>query len=193
MVTPDVLIPRPETELLCEWAVEKISGVEIPKILDLCCGSGCIGITLKKRLPFSAVTLTDISCAAADIARKNADRLSADVTVMTGDLFENIQDDFDLIISNPPYIPKSECGDLQEEVRREPVTALDGGIDGLDFYRRICRKASGYLRGNGTLMFELGDGQHGAVQRMMEESGFTDIEIRKDFQDISRMIAGIKR
>ena len=193
MVTPDVLIPRPETELLCEWAVEKISGVEIPKILDLCCGSGCIGITLKKRLPFSAVTLTDISRAAADIARKNADRLSADVTVMTGDLLENIQDDFDLIISNPPYIPKSECGNLQEEVRREPVIALDGGTDGLDFYRRICRKATGYLRGNGILMFELGDGQHSAVQRLMEESGFTDIEIRKDFQDISRMIAGVKR
>ena len=192
-VTPSVLIPRPETELLCEWAVEKIPVDASPRILDLCCGSGCIGITLKLRIPSSAVYMSDLSAAAADIARRNAERLSADVSVGTGDLFENIRDrNFDLIISNPPYIPENECSLLQEEVKKEPLTALDGGNDGLDFYRRICREAPDYLRRGGILMFELGDGQHSAVGKMMEESGFQSVEIRKDFRQISRMISGLK-
>ena len=192
-VTPDVLIPRPETELLCEWAVEKIPVDASPRILDLCCGSGCIGITLKLRIPSSAVYMSDLSSAAADVARRNAERLSADVSVGTGDLFENIRDrNFDLIISNPPYIPENECSLLQEEVKKEPLTALDGGNDGLDFYRRICREAPDYLRRGGILMFELGDGQHSAVGKMMEESGFQSVEIRKDFRQISRMISGLK-
>ena len=192
-VTPSVLIPRPETELLCEWAVEKIPVDASPRILDLCCGSGCIGITLKLRIPSSAVYMSDLSSAAADVARRNAERLSADVSVGTGDLFENIRDrNFDLIISNPPYIPENECSLLQEEVKKEPLTALDGGNDGLDFYRRICREAPDYLRRGGILMFELGDGQHSAVGKMMEESGFQSVEIRKDFRQISRMISGIK-
>ena len=192
-VTPDVLIPRPETELLCEWAVEKIPVDTYPRILDLCCGSGCIGITLKLRIPSSAVYMSDLSAAAADIARRNAERLSADVSVGTGDLFENIRDhDYDLIISNPPYIPENECSLLQEEVKKEPVAALDGGNNGLDFYRRICREAPDYLRRGGILMFELGEGQHRAVRKMMEESGFQSVEIRNDFRQISRMISGIK-
>ncbi len=193
LVTPDVLIPRPETELLCEWAVEKMAGRVCPKILDLCCGSGCIGITLKLRLPSSSVLLSDLSEAAAAVAQKNAERLSADISVRTGNLFENIcGHEFDLIISNPPYIPGAECRLLQEEVMREPVMALDGGRDGLNFYRRICREAAGYLRKNGILMFELGEGQHNAVERLMNEAGFDCVEIRKDFQQISRMISGVK-
>ena len=193
-VTHDVLIPRPETELLCEWAAEKMTGNGSPRILDMCCGSGCIGITLKLRLPFSVVMLSDLSCAAADVARKNADRLSADVSVRTGNLFENIEvRDFDLIVSNPPYIPGEECLHLQEEVKREPIMALDGGNDGLAYYRQICSDAHGYLRDGGILMFELGDGQHDAVERFMRESGFGNIEIREDFRQIRRMIAGTKR
>ena len=192
-VTPSVLIPRPETELLCEWAVEKIPVDASPRILDLCCGSGCIGITLKLRIPSSAVYMSDLSSAAADVARRNAERLSADVSVGTGDLFENIRDrNFDLIISNPPYIPENECSLLQEEVKKEPLTALDGGNDGLDFYRRICREAPDYLRRGGILMFELGDGQHSAVGKRREESGFQSVEIRNDFRQISRMISGLK-
>ena len=192
-VTPDVLIPRPETELLCEWAAEKMAGNGSPKILDMCCGSGCIGITLKLRLPCSAVALTDLSYAAADVARRNAERLSANVSVRTGDLFENIEDqDYDLIVSNPPYIPGEECLHLQEEVKREPVMALDGGNDGLDYYRRICSDAPGHLRHGGILMFELGDGQHDAVEQFMRESGLGNIEIRRDFRQIRRMIAGTK-
>jgi release factor glutamine methyltransferase len=173
--------------------VEKIPVDASPRILDLCCGSGCIGITLKLRIPSSAVYMSDVSSAAADVARRNAERLSADVSVGTGDLFENIRDrNFDLIISNPPYIPENECSLLQEEVKKEPLTALDGGNDGLDFYRRICREAPDYLRRGGILMFELGDGQHSAVGKMMEESGFQSVEIRKDFRQISRMISGLK-
>ena len=194
IVTPDVLIPRPETELLCEWAVEKLSGNGPYRILDMCSGSGCIGITLKLLIPSSFVVLSDLSQAAAEIAGKNAERLSAEIKVETGDLFENLHEGgFDLIISNPPYIPRNDCSFLQEEVRKEPVMALDGGNDGLDFYRRICREAPRYLRDNGILMFELGEGQDKAVSRFMEESGFGNIEIREDFRQIRRMIAGTKR
>ena len=194
IVTSDVLIPRPETELLCEWAVEKLSGNGPYRILDMCSGSGCIGITLKLLIPSSFVVLSDLSQAAAEIAGKNAERLFADIKVETGDLFENLHEGgFDLIISNPPYIPRNDCSFLQEEVRKEPVMALDGGNDGLDFYRRICREAPRYLRDNGILMFELGEGQDKAVSRFMEESGFGNIEIREDFRQIRRMIAGTKR
>ena len=156
-VTPSVLIPRPETELLCEWAVEKIPVDASPRILDLCCGSGCIGITLKLRIPSSAVYISDLSSAAADVARRNAERLSADVSVGTGDLFENIRDrNFDLIISNPPYIPSAVVPTLPVEVQGfEPGLALDGGPDGLDVFRRLLEAAPEVLAPGGMFCVEL--------------------------------------
>ena len=187
-----VLIPRPETELLCEWASEVLSCEKQPQVLDLCCGSGCLGISLKLRKPSAAVTCSDISADALDVAKLNAFRLNADVSFLQSDLFADVPDGlFNLIVSNPPYIPSSQCGTLQQEVMMEPRLALDGGSDGLYFYRIICREAIHRLLSGGSLMMELGDGLSSEVLLMMEKAGFSSIEIRNDYQQIPRMIRGI--
>ncbi len=191
-VDPRVLIPRPETELLCEWAETLLSAFPSPEVLDLCCGSGCIGISVKKKLPSAEVFLTDISLDALAVARLNADRLGADVRLVKGDLFAPLGNRrFHMIISNPPYIPEDCCGSLQPEVLSEPLCALRGGKDGLEFYRRICREAPGYLLHGGMLLMELGDGESADVAALMEDAGFSGVEIRNDFQSLPRMIGGV--
>ena len=186
-----VLIPRPETELLCEWAAALLSGREHPAVLDLCCGSGCLGIALKRLVPSAAVWGADISSAALAVSRMNASRLNADVRLVQSDLFTSLPDQaFDLIVSNPPYIPSSVCEDLQPEVTQEPALALDGGADGLSFYRRICAAAPDRLRPGGVLLMELGDGQAPDVKKLMQSAGFAAVEIREDYRSVPRMIAG---
>ena len=190
-VDPRVLIPRPETELLCEWATEIISGCGKPDALDLCCGSGCLGISLKLNYPPASVWLSDISADALDVAKQNSLCLGADVCFFRSDLFSSLPPRvFDLIVSNPPYIPSGECKVLQPEVSAEPITALDGGADGLDYYRRICRESPRYLRPGGWLLMELGDGECTAVKDLLSLNGFSDITIRSDYQSIDRMIGG---
>ena len=187
-----VLIPRPETELLCEWAESILAWYESPVLLDLCCGSGCLGITLKRRRPDASVFCSDISQDAIHVAEMNAARLHADVHFLKGDLFAPVgQRRFHLIVSNPPYIPGTACLSLQPEVMCEPASALNGGPDGLNFYRRICREASGHLLTGGTLLMELGDDESGDVRDMMHDAGFTDVEIRSDYQSLPRMISGM--
>ena len=186
-----VLIPRPETELLCEWALEILAGKTHPKILDLCCGSGCLGISLKQRIPSSVVWAADLSGDALDVAKINASRQRADICFVQGDLFAAVSDNiFDLIVSNPPYISSAECRALQPEVIHEPLVALDGGTDGLSFYRRICLDAARYLNRGGSLLMELGDGESVPVSSMMNEYGFSSVEIRNDYQSLPRMIRG---
>ena len=187
-----VLIPRPETELLCEWALESLSCIEHPRVLDLCCGSGCIGISLKLMMPSAHVWCSDISGDALKIAGENAIRLRADIDFVQSDLFSEFPGElFDMIVSNPPYIPSSDCFLLQPEVKMEPHDALDGGTDGLSFYRRICREAPLYLKHGGILRMELGDGESDSVASLMRTSGFSSIEIRNDYQSLPRMISGI--
>ena len=186
-----VLIPRPETELLCEWALEVLRNHPLPRILDLCCGSGCIGITLKAEKPDAFVTCSDLSPDALSLASENAARLGVDVAFCRTDLLDGFATSgFDLIISNPPYIPSAECETLQPEVMREPSAALDGGADGLDYYRLICREAPKHLSPGGTLMMELGDGEADRVASFLRESGFPSVEIRNDYQSLPRMIRG---
>lgn len=188
-----VLIPRPETELLCEWALELFSGSCTPRILDLCCGSGCIGILLKSRLPKAEVWASDDSADALEVAELNALRLGADVRFVHSDLFSGLYGPpYDLIISNPPYIPSLLCRSLQPEVMREPSVALDGGDDGLSFYRRICREAPDRLVSGGFLMMELGDGESDSVVSMMKNAGFDRVTVRNDYQSLPRMICGMK-
>ena len=192
LTDPRVLIPRPETELLCEWASELLSGTGCASVLDLCCGSGCIGIALKHMVPSASVTLSDLSKEALALAAENASRLCADVRLVCGDLFDPLPGElFSMIVTNPPYIRTDECASLQKEIRFEPLSALCGGQDGLDFYRRICREAPGHLHPRGTLLMELGDGEAHAVHQMMESAGFTGIEIRRDLNHLERMISGI--
>ena len=195
-VRPGVLIPRPETALLSEWAARWLAEREKtqPKVsvLDLCCGSGCLGISLKLQTPAICCVLTDLSPQALTVARENAFALRVECDILQGDLFQPVRErKFDLIVSNPPYIPSGECDHLQEEVMREPRMALDGGEDGMDFYRRISREAPEHMNPGGALMMELGIGEAEPVRRMLEENGAISTEVRQDLAGKDRMILAI--
>ncbi len=185
-----VLIPRPETELLAERAIAVLRKRPSPTALDLCCGSGCLAVSMALSVPGAQVHAADLSEGALAVTRINADRLHAQVNVHRGDLFGALPEGllFDVIVSNPPYIPAAECLELQEEVRREPLMALDGGSDGYDFYRRIAREASRWLQPGGALLMEVGAGQARAVMALCEAAGLTSVAIREDYQHIERMI-----
>ena len=188
-VDPRVLIPRPETELLCLWALDVLKRYQSPRVLDLCCGSGCIGLSLKAAIPNAAVTLTDISDDALAVAAENMHCLSQDVFLHQGDLLEGfLPASFDLIVCNPPYIPAADCESLQPEVLFEPRLALDGGDDGLDYYRRLIASAVTVLVPGGALLMELGIHEANPVSDLLYTSGYTRVQIRKDLDGIERMI-----
>ncbi len=189
-----VLIPRPETELLAEKTVQALKKFPSPaQALDLCCGSGCIGITMALEMPAAAVTLTDLSAAALAVAKDNAETLQAKVTFRQGDLFMAVPgQQFQVIVSNPPYIPDGECSALQQEVRCEPLTALAGGADGLEFYRRIAKEAPEHLTIGGMLLLEVGWNQAQQVGELLQQAGLDVLSIDQDWQGIPRMITAKK-
>jgi release factor glutamine methyltransferase len=184
-----VLIPRPETELMAEYAIRNRRA---EKILDLCTGSGCIALALAKGMPSSQVCGVDISDAAVEYAKRNAIRNNiSNVTFLPGDLFSPFKERrfFDLIISNPPYIRRGDISGLQPEVKEwEPKVALDGGEDGLDFYRRIIPEARFYLKNGGTLMFEMGFGQAGDIAGIIMNAGYSNLKIIKDYSGVERIL-----
>ncbi len=187
-VNAAVLIPRQDTECLVEEALPYVRGKDV---LDLCTGSGCIGISLAVLGGCRSVTLADLSQAALRVARENAHKNQADVLFVQGDLFENIESTYDVIVANPPYIPTAEIGRLMPEVRDyEPLAALDGAEDGLHFYYRIIGESSRYLQFGGRLCFETGYNQGKAVRSYMEHSGYTDVEIKKDLAGLDRIVTG---
>lgn len=184
-----VLIPRPETELLAERAIEALRGKASPRALDLCCGSGCLAVSMALSCPHAQVHATDLSPDALDVTARNAKTLGAEVTLHQGDLLSPVDGlDFDLIVSNPPYIPAEECRQLQDEVLREPNMALDGGADGLDFYRRIAREAQTHLRPGGIVLMEVGWDQAEKVCELFRHSPFTMVTAHEDYQHILRMV-----
>jgi release factor glutamine methyltransferase len=195
-VSPDVFIPRPETEILVETAIKvtKSPGQPVTKlnILDMGTGSGCIAISLAKLLPHIAVTATDISCAALEVARENAKLNDVSINFIQSNLFcayDLRPTTYDLIISNPPYIPTSEIQKLQREVRFEPRIALDGGSDGLNFYRRIIKNSPAYLEDNGYLILEMGFTQRKAIEKIADTSRrFSIVRIVRDYNNIDRVI-----
>jgi release factor glutamine methyltransferase len=192
-VTPDVLIPRPETELLVEAAVRVIgSGPKPCRVLDLGCGSGCIAICLKKLRPEALVTALDVSGSALAVARRNAISLGADITFIENDLLKGAALDgltFDVIATNPPYVPSEVIPGLQREVQREPLTAFDGGGDGLGMYRRIAQEAPLRLSPGGILLTELGAGQRQCVEEILHKrGGFEIIEVIKDYRSLDRIL-----
>ena len=192
-VGPGVLIPRPDTETVIECCKEALKGKEKPQILDLCSGTGCIGITLGAELKESKVICLEKYMEAIDYIIKNiAHNESFNVTPLQGDVFEGTAADgkYDLIVSNPPYVTAHEMTQLQPELAFEPETALLGGEDGLDFYRVITEKYKGALSEGGTLLFEIGAAQGEAVARIMKEQGFTNVEIRKDLAKNDRVVFG---
>ena len=196
-VNEHVLIPRQDTETLVEEAL----GVLKPKmeILDLCTGSGCILLSLLKLGEKQGIaglkgTGADISREALKVAEENGRRLEIPedrVAWVRGDLFEKLEDPFDLLVSNPPYIPSGELSGLQEEVRlHDPALALDGHEDGLYFYRRIAAEAGKYLRDGAYLMLEIGWDQGEAVSTLLEVAGYREVEVKKDLSGNDRVVRG---
>jgi release factor glutamine methyltransferase len=195
-----VLIPRPETEILTEITIETVKreALSVMRILDLCTGSGCLAIALAKEFPAAKVYGTDISKVAIQYAEENArtNRIG-NVTFLEGSLFEPIKKlpavdcplfAFDLIVSNPPYIKRDDIKNLQLEIKDwEPVEALDGGEDGLDYYRAIIQEAKGYLKREGFLIFEIGAGQSEEVRKIAKDAGFADTSLIKDYAGIERI------
>lgn len=189
-----VLIPRQETESLCELGIAYLKKLPAPAALDLCTGSGAIAVTLKHQCPHARVSAADLSPDALCVARENARHHSAEITFYEGDLFAPLAGRcFDLILSNPPYIESDECLTLQEEVRREPIMALDGGEDGLDFYRRIALEAHTHLNPGGMLAMEIGYRQAEAVAALLEAAGaYKDIAVVKDLYGLDRIVKAYK-
>ena len=191
-VNSNVLIPRQDTETLVEEALR----VAKPgmRVLDLCTGSGCIVISLAKNVADISCTGSDISKQALLVAKENAKANEVEVEWERSDLFENISGTFDLIVSNPPYIPTGEIPGLMPEVRDfEPVDALDGKEDGLYFYRIITEKSPEYLTSDGYLYFEIGYDQGEAVSAMMRQCGYTQVEVIKDLAGNDRVVKGRKK
>jgi release factor glutamine methyltransferase len=184
-VNEDVLIPRIETEELVEDALIYLDNMPSPSVLDLGTGSGCIGITIKKELPSSHVTLADISENALKVAKDNAHQLEVEVEIVLSDWFTNIEGTYDLIIANPPYIPNFE--EVGNTVDKEPSLALYGGIEGLDHYETILKHAHHYLKPNGALAFEHGF-QHQAPLKQLIRTYFphANIETKQDMQEKDR-------
>ena len=185
-----VLIPRPETELLAERAIAVLKGHASPTALDMCCGSGCLAVSMALGASHADVHAADLSEGALAVTGMNAGRLGAKVTLHQGDLFAALEEalTFDMIVSNPPYIPAADCLELQAEVLREPMMALDGGADGYDFYRRIAQEAPRRLNPGGTLLMEVGYDQAEHVMQLCEAAGLTRVAIHEDYQHIPRIV-----
>ena len=192
-VTPDVLIPRPETEELVDWAAHFFNPAAPLKILDLCTGSGCIALALAAQLPHACVTAVDISPRALQVARHNAERLKLQekITFIESDLWENVQGDFDIIVSNPPYIPSGDLPGLMREVQAEPALALDGGPDGLQLTRQIIRRAGRFTHAGSILGLELCQGQPAGVAALLNGLGWR-ATVKKDIFGIERFVLAQK-
>ena len=191
-VTPDVLIPRPETELIVEVALEILRPDQAARLLDIGTGSGCLAISILKELPNPRAVATDISASALKVARRNAERhgVTDRLRLIESDLFSAMASDdvFDLLVSNPPYVPNNDLRNLQPEVQYEPAVALAGGVDGLAIIRRILRDAPRFLCAGGYLIFEIGFGQSESVGALVGARDWQMIEIRRDLQGIPRTV-----
>lgn len=187
-VNESVLIPRQDTELLVECAVSKIKDKDL-NVLDMCTGSGCIAISIDKLCRNANVTAADISTSALEVALYNNDKNGANVRFLESDLFGNIHGKYDIIISNPPYIPTKVIGSLMPEVKDfEPVIALDGSDDGLEFYESITSQSVKHLNNGGMLLYEIGCEQAESVANILEKNGFKNIAVHKDFAGLDRVV-----
>ena len=199
LVSPDVLVPRPDTETLVDWALEWL-GQRTPctnhalRVLDACTGSGCIAVSIKAEFPDSDLVACDISEAALDIARRNAQVLLPQtnphyipIRFIQSDLLTEVQGKFDLIVSNPPYVPSDQIDLLSAEVRNEPRLALDGGPDGLELIQRLIQQAAARLQSGGQLLIEAGSEQSLQIEHYFISTGFQGFTLRHDLEGRERV------
>lgn len=185
-VNEHVLIPRQDTECLVERVLQYAHNKDV---LDVCTGSGCIIISLSHHTTLKSATALDVSQAALEVAKNNAVKLGVTIQFIESDLFTNVEHQYDVIVSNPPYIPTKVIEGLMEEVREyEPMLALDGKEDGLYFYRRIIQEAKQYLRPDGMLFFEIGHDQAEAVSALFSEYGYGNVMVEKDLAGLDRIV-----
>ena len=194
-VDENVLIPQPDTEILVEEVInicKKYDGKI--KILDICSGSGAIGISIAKNISNANIVLGDISEKAIEIAKKNAEKngVSERVKFLKTNMFENIKEEFDIIVSNPPYIETKTIEELSKQVQSEPHIALDGGEDGLDFYRILSNDAKKYLKKDGYLCVEIGYNQRENVEKLLKERNYKNIYSKKDLSGNDRIIVAVE-
>lgn len=204
LVDGRVLVPRQDTEVLVEEVLSHMKNIQSPRILDMCTGSGCILLSLLMEIPEATGTGVDVSVDALDVAGKNRERLGLEqrADLVQSDLFAadyfqkksgNNHMEYDMLISNPPYIRTADIKDLMEEVRfHDPVLALDGKADGLYFYKKITEQAGTYLKPGGWLMYETGCDQGEDVAEIMKKNGFIQIEVKKDLAGLDRVVKGRK-
>ena len=200
-----VLVPRQDTEVLAEEALQQLRNIRNPRILDMCTGSGCLLLSLLMEIPDATGIGVDISEAALAVAERNRKNLELEKRAVlvqsdtfSGDYFQknsgNISLEYDMLISNPPYIPTEDIGKLMEEVRfHDPLLALDGREDGLYFYRRITEQAGKYLKPGGWLMYEIGCEQGADVSAIMQGEGFAEVAVKKDLAGLDRVVIGKKQ
>ena len=194
-VNKAVLIPRPETERLVEECIKRLTETNGKFVLDIGAGSGAIGVSIAKELPNTKVLACDLSEDALEVAKLNAEKLEAtNIKFIKSDVFSEIKyKEFDLIVSNPPYIPQEEYENLQVEVKlHEPQMALTDTKDGYYFYKKISREAPNYLKSGGVLAFEVGYNQSEEIKLFMEKQGFKNVVVIKDYEGIDRMVIGVK-
>lgn len=197
-VDENVLIPRADTELIIENVLDicRKNNLDSPKIADLCSGSGCIGITLKKQIPYAEIYAVEISEKAVEIIRENVVLNSTDINILNADVLnpETVGKlpVFDIIVCNPPYLTRQEMDNLQKEVTFEPPLALFGGNDGLDFYRKITSLWKSSLRKDGWLLYESGDGQHDDIKNILGKNNFYNITFSRDLNNIIRNVTAQK-
>ena len=193
-----VLIPRPDTETLVEQVLDicRRGKMATPKIADLCSGSGCIAAALKKELPNADIYAVELSDRALPYLRQNMELNGCGVHIIHGDVLDSSTagklTELDMLVSNPPYLTAQDMIELQTEVQHEPALALFGGEDGLDFYRAMTRLWKSSIKAGGFIAYEFGMGQHDDVKAILEENGFTDIELRRDGGGIIRTAAAVK-
>ena len=194
-VNEHVLIPRQDTEILVETALEKINTKKPLRVLDMCTGSGCILLSVlsygRKKCEITGVGV-DVSDKALQVAKENARNLQVDAEWIESDLFSGVSEKFDMILSNPPYIPSAVIKTLQPEVREhDPLLALDGKEDGLYFYRKIIEESRNYLQPGGWLIFEIGAEQGEAVSSYLKQNGFVQVAVKKDLAGLDRVVCGV--
>lgn len=188
-VDENVLIPQPDTETLVEEVLNIAKAHQGLKILDLCTGSGAIAVSLKRYLKDAKITATDISKEALGVARQNAKNNNTEIKFIKSDLFNNIDEKYNVIVSNPPYIKTNIIKTLDKEVQKEPVLALDGGQDGLDFYKKIISRGYKFLEKNGYLCLEIGYDQKNEVIKLINENGhYKELYSKKDLAGNDRVI-----